>query len=92
MQDAMNNKGTGTLRLNRETLSTISCMRAAIKALYGRDLDSDQTIEMMVKAVAGSNPPLWEKFREMECRKHRMESSEIARSIIQNYPNRGSSN
>lgn len=80
----MNNKGTGTLRLTRETLSTISCMRAAITSLYGRDMDADQTIEMMVKAVAASNPPLWEKFREMECRKRRMESSDIARSIVQN--------
>lgn len=84
----MNNKGTGTLRLSREMLSSISSMRVAIKALYGRDLDVDGTLEMMLKAVAGSNPPLWEKFREMESRKVRMESDNIARGIMQTYGKR----
>lgn len=83
-----NNKGTGTLRLNRETLSTLNSMRAAVKALYQKDIGADETIEMMVKAVSNSNPPLWEMFREMERRKHRMESSNIARDIMQSYSNR----
>lgn len=85
-----NNKGTGNLRLNRETLSTLNSMRAAIKALYKKDLGADETIEMMVKAVSNSNPPLWEMFREMERRKERMESTSIARDIMQSYGSRDS--
>lgn len=78
------------MRLSREMLSSISSMRVAIKSLYGRDLDVDGTLEMMLKAVAGSNPPLWEKFREMESRKVRMESDSIARDIMQTYGKRES--
>ena len=76
------------MRLKRETLSTLNSMRAAVKALYHKDIGADETIEMIVKAVSDSNPPLWEMFQEMERRKKRMESSNIARDIMQSYGNR----
>ena len=82
------NKGTANLRLNRETLSALNSMRAAMKAIYKKDMSADETVEMLFKAVSNSNPPLWEKFREMERRKESLESATIARDIMLNYSKR----